>query len=379
MDVYLDHAATTPLDPKVRQYLFKLMEEVNGNPSSIHKYGREARQKLEDARKTIAGHLGADPNEICFTSSGTEADNMALLSAIRQHGTRSVLSSPIEHHAVHHTLEVLAGLGEIDLTYIPLDKTGHPDLNFLESWLKDHPEGLVSIMHANNEIGNLVDLNEIGSLCHTHDALFHTDTVQTIGYVDFNLSQMPVDYLVGSAHKFYGPKGVGFLYHRSGCKVAPMIHGGGQEKLRRGGTENVHGICAMAYALDLMESQREEFKPRMQQLKQQLYQRIRSEIPEAKCNGDPGGASHYTVVNVTLPEFEGQALFFARLDQAGVAASGGSACAGGGKSHVIDQLRPDAEGVTVRLSIGKHTTETEIEYAVEKIRDIVGVAKHASV
>ena len=373
MNVYLDHAATTPLDPQVKEYLISLMEEVNGNPSSIHRYGRDARKKLEQARKSIAGMLGAEPAEICFTASGTEADNMALVSTVRQNGIRHVLSSPIEHHAVLNTLKYLAENGEIELDYVAPDRKGHIDLNQVEEWLKQHPGSLVSLMHSNNELGTMLDLHQTGALCHSYDALLHTDTVQTMGYFDFDLTDLPVDLLVGSAHKFYGPKGVGFLYHRKGCNLSPLIHGGGQEKKLRAGTENVHGICAMAKALELMEENRSGIAPEMKKLKQRLVDRVKNQIPGAKLNGDPEGQSHYTVVNVTLPQFEGQALFFARLDQAGIAASGGSACSGGGRSHVIDTVNPEAEGVTVRFSIGTHTTADEIDYTVEKVMEIIGV------
>ncbi len=373
MNVYLDHAATTPLHSEVKSCLISLMDEVNGNPSSIHRYGRDARQKIEEARKNIAAMLGAEPTEICFTSSGTEADNMAVITAVRQNNIRHVLSSPIEHHAVLNTFRQLADNGEIELDFITPDSKGHIDLNEIEDWLKKHPGSLVSLMHANNEIGTMIDLKEVGDLCHSYDALFHTDTVQTIGYFNFNLQDLPVDYLAGSAHKFYGPKGIGFLYHASGCKVGPLIYGGGQEKRLRAGTENVHGIYAMAKALEVMEQSRQEFAPVMKKRKQELIDKISSRIPEAHFNGDPEGQSHYTVVNVTLPKFEGQALFFARLDQAGIAASGGSACSGGGSSHVIETINPEAEGVTVRFSIGTSTTSEEIEYTVDKVMEIMGV------
>lgn len=377
MNVYLDHAATTPLHSEVKSFLISLMDEVNGNPSSIHRHGREARQKLEEARKKIAGMLSAEPSEICFTASGTEADNMAIASVVRQNNIRHVLSSPIEHHAVLNTVKHLAEEGEIELDFITPDSKGHVDLNEVETWLKKHPKSLVSLMHSNNEVGTMLDLHETGNLCHSYDALFHTDTVQTIGYFDFDLKNLPVDLLAGSAHKFYGPKGIGFLYHASGCKVGPLIHGGGQEKKLRAGTENVHGICAMAKALELMEQSRPEFAPAMKKRKQELVEKISTRIPEARFNGDPKGQSHYTVVNVTLPKFEGQALFFARLDQAGIAASGGSACSGGGSSHVIESLNPNAEGVTVRFSIGTSTTSEEIDYTVDKVMEIIGVATEA--
>lgn len=377
MNVYLDHAATTPLHSEVKSFLISLMDEVNGNPSSIHRHGREARQKLEEARKKIAGMLSAEPSEVCFTASGTEADNMAIATVVRQNNIRHVLSSPIEHHAVLNTVKHLAEEGEIELDFITPDSKGHVDLNEVETWLKKHPKSLVSLMHSNNEVGTMLDLHETGNLCHSYDALFHTDTVQTIGYFDFDLKNLPVDLLAGSAHKFYGPKGIGFLYHASGCKVGPLIHGGGQEKKLRAGTENVHGICAMAKALELMEQSRPEFAPAMKKRKQELVEKISTRIPEARFNGDPKGQSHYTVVNVTLPKFEGQALFFARLDQAGIAASGGSACSGGGSSHVIESLNPNAEGVTVRFSIGTSTTSEEIDYTVDKVMEIIGVATEA--
>ena len=375
MNVYLDHAATTPLAPEVRQHMIKLMEEVNGNPSSLHSYGKAARGVIDDTRKYIAEILGAEKQEICFTSGGTEADNMAIRSAVRNHGVQHVLTTPIEHHAVLHTLQHMAGEGEISLHYVQVDNRGHVDTDDLEAWLKKHPGSLVSIVHANNEVGTMADLETIGNLSHAYDSLFHTDTVQSVGYFNFNLKELPVDFLAGSAHKFYGPKGVGFLYHQSDCNVAPIIHGGGQEQHLRSGTENVHGIAGMGKALELMEEQRAEFAPRMKELKTYFINRLRDNIPGISFNGDPEGRSNYTVINATLPEFEGQMLFFARLDQAGIAASGGSACSGGGKSHVIEHLGGEHNGVTVRFSIGTSTTRGEIDYTVDKIMEIIGVSR----
>ncbi len=247
--VYLDNAATTPMDDRVIEAMLPFMRGQFGNPSSVHSHGREVRTAIEKARKKVAELIHASPSEIFFTSGGTEADNTALVCGIESHGISHAITSPLEHHAVLHTLEMLAKKGQVQLSLLDVNEQGEIDLQQLEELLKKNPKSMISLMHGNNEIGNLNDLERIGTMARAYDAFFHSDTVQTMGHYAHDLSQLPVDALVAGAHKFHGPKGVGFLYVRKDKKIHPFIHGGAQERNMRGGTENVIGIIGLAKAL----------------------------------------------------------------------------------------------------------------------------------
>jgi len=372
--VYLDNAATTPLDPQVLEVMLPLMTEHFGNPSSIHSHGRTVKSTIEKARKTVAQLLNTSPAEIFFTSGGTEADNTALVSSIHTHQIQHVLTSALEHHAVLHTLEYLAAQGQISLTLAPHDTQGVIDLDFVAQWLSTHPKSLVSFMHGNNEIGNLISLDEVGRMCREAGALFHSDTVQTMGHYAHDLQQIPVDFLVGAAHKFHGPKGVGFLYINADTKIHPFIHGGAQERNMRGGTENVYGIVGLAKALELAYHGMAQHRAHIEALKASFIQQLQAQIPEVRFNGLSGdlAKSLYTVLNVSFPPSDEQDMLLFNLDIAKISCSGGSACSSGTNvgSHVLQSLNLDPSRGNVRFSFSKFTKQEEIDYAVKTLVDI---------
>src|SRR5688572_18502349 len=265
MRIYLDNAATTPLDPTVFEAMKPFMLEDFGNPSSTHAHGRKVRAAIESARKKIAELLNCTPGEIIFTSGGTEADNSILASGLQTYGVQTLISSPIEHHAVEHTLQVLAAQRKIALRMVNLDEKGHVDISHLEALLQENPRALVSLMHANNEVGNLLDIDRVGQLCDQYGAYFHSDTVQTVGHYRHNLSALKVHGIAAAAHKFHGPKGVGFMFIRKDKKIQPFMHGGAQERNMRGGTENVYGIVGLAKALEIAYRDMDDHKKHIEQ------------------------------------------------------------------------------------------------------------------
>ena len=374
MKVYLDNAATTPLDPEVMEAMLPIMMEQFGNPSSIHSYGRAARSVIERARKQIAGILNAAPSEIFFTSGGTEADNTAIKSSIETLGLKHAITSRIEHHAVLHTLEHLEKTGQIELSFVNLNEEGVVDLTHLESLLKTHSKSLVSLMHGNNEIGNLLDLDAVGDLCKKYDALFHCDTVQTMGHYKHDLQQLQANYIVGAAHKFNGPKGIGFLYVRPGIKIHPYLHGGAQERNMRGGTENVYGIVGLAKALEIAYRDMDAHRHHIEGLKSRMIQKLSENIEGIRFNGQSGqlGNSLYTVLSASLPPSDISDMLLFNLDISGIAVSGGSACSSGTEigSHVLNELQIDPERANVRFSFGKYNTEEEVDYAVTTLSEL---------
>ena len=373
MRVYLDNAATTPLDPEVMKEMIKVMENTFGNPSSIHSHGREARTLLERSRKTIANLLGTSPSEIFFTSSGTEADNTAIRCGIIDHGIRHAISTRIEHHAVLHTLEALEKTGIIKLSFVDLDSKGNIDYDHLETLLKENDRSFVSIMHANNEIGTLSDMERIGDLCETYNAIYHCDTVQTMGHYKHDLSKLKAHFVVCSAHKLHGPKGVGFLHINHRIKIKPFIYGGAQERNMRGGTENIYGIVGLAKSLEMAYAEMEAHKNHIQGLKTYMIDQLKENIAGVEFNGeiDPD-KSLYTVLNVSFPEMEMADMLLFNLDIAGISASGGSACSSGSDigSHVLTAIVASASRPSVRFSFSKNTTKDEIDYTVSKIREL---------
>jgi cysteine desulfurase len=375
MKVYLDNAATTPLDKEVAAAMIPVLEKQFGNPSSIHAYGREVRTVIENARKTVAKYLNASPSEIFFTSGGTEANNTAITCTIRDLGIKHAITSPIEHHAVLHTLEEHAKLGNIKLSYLELDQKGKVKLEHLEDLLKNNPRTLVSLMHANNEIGNLLPIKKVGEICAKYDAIFHSDTVQTMGHYSFNLQDINVHFVTCAAHKFHGPKGVGFLYINSKVKIHPFIFGGAQERNMRGGTENVYGIVGLAKALQIANEEMTEHQQYIQELKDYMIEKLREGIPGVEFNGDTLGNSLYTVLNVCLPPTDIAEMLLFNLDINGVAASGGSACSSGSEigSHVLTALNVSPDRPSVRFSFSKYNTKEEIDYAVEKLKEMFEV------
>ena len=371
--VYLDNAATTRLDPDVLEAMMPLMTGQFGNPSSIHSHGRAVRTAIEKARKTVASLLNTSPAEIFFTSGGTEADNTAIRSSIETYGLTHAITSPLEHHAVLHTLEHLDKQGAVKLSLVNVDDKGHVDLAHLEELLKNQPRSLVSLMHGNNEIGNMLNMNRVGELCRAYDAIFHSDTVQTMGHFRHDLQQLPVDFIVGAGHKFHGPKGVGFLYvNAKRVKIHPLVYGGSQERNMRGGTENVYGIVGLAKALEIAYRDMDAHQQHIVGLKRRMIDRLREKMPDVRFNGDSADVDNslYTVLNVSLPESDMSDMLLFSLDIARISASGGSACSSGSNvgSHVLAALPGlDPDRGYVRFSFGKYNTADEIDYAVDTL------------
>ena len=370
--IYLDNAATTPIDPLVWEEMKPYFEDFTANPSSIHSHGRKAKVAVEKARKSIAQLLNASPSEIFFTSGGTEADNTVLQSAVLYGGIKTIITSPLEHHAVLHTAEAWEKLGLVEIKKVQVNSYGDIDLAHLEVLLKDSPNALVSLMHGNNEIGNLLDLQQVGQLCQQYGALFHSDTVQTMGHYVHDVQTLPVDFLVGAAHKFHGPKGVGFLYVKSGVKFSPLMFGGAQERNQRGGTENVYGMVGIAKALNIAYAEMQMHQEHIKGIKTYFIEKLEENFPGIEFNGRSGEIENslYTVLNVRFPDFpDGDMLLF-KLDIAKISVSGGSACSSGTSigSHVLSSLNPNASGAAVRFSFSKYTTKEEIDRVIEELK-----------
>ena len=374
MRVYFDNAATTPLDKEVLDAMIPYMMNQYGNPSSIHSHGREARAAIEKSRKTIAALLNTSPSEIFFTSGGTEADNTAIRSTVETLNITHAITSPIEHHAVLHTLEELHRLGKIRVSFVRLDEKGHLEMNHLEELLKNNPRSLVSLMHANNEVGNLTNIEAIGELCSHYKAVFHSDTVQTMGHYKHDLRKLNINFIVGAAHKFHGPKGVGFLYINNSLKIQPFITGGSQERNMRGGTENVYGIIGLAKALEVAYRDMAEHQQYIQSLKSRMIEKLKTSIEDIYFNGDSANAekSLYTVLNVNLPPSELNDMLLFNLDIQKISASGGSACASGTNigSHVLAALNCPPDRTSVRFSFSKYNTPEEVDYVVETLAEM---------
>lgn len=376
MKVYLDNAATTKLDENVLKAMMPLMLEDFGNPSSIHAFGRKTRAAIEMARKTVAKLLNVTPAEIFFTSGGTEADNMAINQSIITYDIKHVISSVIEHHAVEHTLKMLEKAGKIKVSWVKLDKKGNVDLADLENLLKNNSRSLVSLMHANNELGTLLPLKEVGELCEKYDAIFHSDTVQTMGHYRMDLRELKVHFVTCAAHKFHGPKGVGFLYINHERKISPFIHGGAQERNMRGGTENVYGIVGLAKALEICFDEMEEHQKHIRGLKNYMREQLTALIPGMAFNGETSDEkSLYTVLNCCFPNHPDAEMLLFNLDIAGIAASGGSACSSGSNqgSHVLRGIGSDMERPSVRFSFSKYTTKEEIDFVIKNLVELFKV------
>ena len=372
MKIYLDNAATTRIDPEVIQEICHVMEENYGNPSSTHGFGRTARAEIEKARRKVASHLHASPAEIFFTSGGTEADNMAVLCSIRDLGVTHIVTSKIEHHAILHAVEAAEAAHQIKVSFVKLTENGHVDLGHLEELLKTDSKTLVSLMHANNEIGNLLDLNAVSTMCRAAGAYFHSDTVQTMCHYEFNLAELDIDFITASAHKFHGPKGIGFLYINSKVSIKPMIHGGSQERNMRGGTENIYGIVGLAKAMEIANAEIKEHHTHVQDLKTYMINQLRVAIPDVRFNGDAEGNSLYTVLNVCFPDSPISEMLLFNLDIMGISASGGSACSSGSNkgSHVLAELMRDSKRPSIRFSFSKYNSKQEIDYTISKLKSL---------
>ncbi len=375
MKVYLDNAATTPMDREVVDTMLPLMTEHFGNPSSIHAWGRQTRSMIEQSRKTVARLMNCSPSEIFFTSGGTEADNMAIRCTIEGLNIKHAVTSPIEHHAVLHTLESMADKGMIKLSIVKLMPDGTVNLADLEEILQKNERSFVSLMHANNEIGNLLPLKHTGEICKKYNAIFHSDTVQTVGHYAIDLKDINVHFVNCGAHKFHGPKGVGFIYVKSEIHVAPLIFGGAQERNMRGGTENVYGIVGLAKAMEIAYRDLEKHQNDILALKKYMIDKLENALPGVTFNGDAKGNSLYTVLNVCLPPTDNAEMLVFNLDINGIAASAGSACSSGSNvgSHVLRAIGTDMTRPSVRFSFSKYNTKEEIDYTVVKLKEMFPV------
>lgn len=372
--IYLDNAATTPLDAEVLEAMMPYLTGKFGNPSSVYSYGRESRLAVENARKMVARLLNAHPAEIFFTSGGTESSNMAVTAAVRNLGCKRIITSQVEHHATLHTVAHLHCRDEALLSYVQLRPNGDVDLEHLAQLLAESKEKcLVTLMHANNEIGNLLDLHAVGELCKAHHAIFHSDTVQTVGHYPFNLRNTPVHFITGAGHKFHGPKGIGILYINENVKIEPFIHGGSQERNMRAGTENLYGIVGFAKALELASARFEQDSSYIRSLKSYMMERLGAEIEGVSFNGDTSEKSLYTVLNVALPKTERSELIIFNMDIQHICVSGGSACTSGANqgSHVIQSIDNDPNKVPVRFSFSRHNTKEEIDTVVGKLKELI--------
>ena len=372
--IYLDNAATTPLDAEVLNAMMPYLTEKFGNPSSIYSYGRETRLAIETARKSVAKILNAHPAEIFFTSGGTESSNTAISAAVHDLGCTHIITSKLEHHATLHTVEHMNNKCEADLSYVRTLPNGHIDLEDLEEILSSSGDKcLVTLMHANNEIGNMLDIHAVGNICKKYGAIFHSDTVQTVGHFPFDLRNTPVHFITAAGHKFHGPKGIGMLYVNENVRIHPYIHGGAQERNMRAGTENLYGIVGFAKALELATARHEEESRHVQGIKLYMMEQLQQHIPGITFNGDPAGRSLYTVLSVSFPKTEKSEMILFNLDINNICASGGSACTSGVEqgSHVIRAINNNPNQVTVRFSFCRNNTREEIDYVVGKLKELI--------
>ncbi len=374
--IYLDNAATTKIDSEVLELMHVSMQENFGNPSSTHQFGRKAKSAVETARKNIAKHFNVSASEIIFTAGGTEADNLILNNAVLNLGVQRIITSKIEHHAVLHTCEFLERTHNVRLDFVNVNKFGNIDLFHLEELLSNSDDKtLVSLMYINNEIGNILPADEVSVLCKKYDTLFHSDTVQAIGHYNLDLQSTPIDFIAASAHKFHGPKGVGFAYFRKGFGVLPMFYGGEQERGARSSTENVHSILGMEKALAIAVSNLKNDRDYIENIKKYFISALQSLLPNVKFNGHSSGLekSSYTILNVRFPLANSMLLF--SLDMSGIAVSGGSACQSGSNkgSHVLSEILKGDElnKTSVRFSFSKFTTKEELETTIIKIKELL--------
>jgi len=371
MRIYLDNAATTALRPEVIETMTKVMQEQYGNPSSIHADGRAMRAIIEEARKKVAKLIGASIGEIFFTSGGTESNNMAIKCAVRDLGVRRIISSPTEHHCVGHSLESVERQGVV-VKMLRVDERGRLDYEHLEELLQNDlsTKTLVSLMHANNEIGTVSDMARISQLCENYGALYHADTVQTMGHFPFDVSKTKIHFLSGGGHKFHGPKGEGFIYINNETQLKPFIDGGGQERNMRGGTENVYGIAGVACALELACEHMEDYRQHIEEVRSYFMEQLLENFEDIRFNGDYDGDYLYTILSVSFPQSAKSDLLLLLLDMAGISASGGSACSSGAEagSHVLAAIGADPSRKTIRFSFSHFNTKAEVDMVVEKLK-----------
>jgi cysteine desulfurase len=373
--IYLDNAATTALSPEVLEAMMPYLSQHFGNPSSIYSYGRETRMAIENARKTVAKLLGVKPGNIFFTSGGTESNNTAIAASIRDLGCTHIISSPIEHHAVLHTVEHYCSCNKVSTSFVALTEEGAIDYNDLEKQLQEQNSSgnkcLVSLMHANNEIGVILDIKRVGDICKQHNAIFHSDCVQTVGHYPLNLSEIDVHFISAASHKFHGPKGVGILYVSDEVNIKPFIFGGGQERNMRAGTENVYGIVGFAKALEIAMRDYEKESAYLKDLKAYMKGRLVESFPGVGFNDIPD--SLYTVLSVCFSKTEKSDFLLMSLDMANICVSGGSACSSGADagSHVIRALQKINDCTTIRFSFSKYNTKEELDRVVRKLKELI--------
>lgn len=382
MRIYLDNAATTPMREEVIQAMTEAMRTHHGNPSSIHADGRSVRAAIEASRKKIAEMFNASIGEIFFTSGGTESNNMAIKCAVRDLGVRRIISSPIEHHCVGHSLDAVISQG-VKVDMLSVNGKGQINYDELTEVLQngDGTPTLVSIMHANNEIGTVQDMQRISEICEQYGAYLHSDTVQTIGHLPIDVTKTKIHFFSGGAHKFHGPKGCGFIYINAEAVVKPYIDGGSQERNMRAGTENVYGIVGMAKALELACENMEEYRTHIEEVRSHLKKRLSEEFEDIHFHGDHDGDYLYTVLSVCFPSSPKSSMLLLLLDMAGVSASGGSACSSGAEkgSHVLEAIGADTSRKSIRFSFSHDNTIEEIDYLIEKLKGMVEVKKVAVV
>lgn len=378
MRIYFDNASTTPLDPEVVKVMSQVLVEDFGNPSSIHYFGRKSKSIIENARKIVAKEINAAVNEIFFTSSASEANNTILKNAVKDLEVRHIISSPTEHPCVINSLNAIADKQLCKVTYLTVDHQGNIDLSQLEQLLaSDSTRKMVSIMHGNNEIGTVVQLNKIGALCRQYDTLFHSDAVQTIGKYAVDVQAAKIDFLSATAHKFHGPKGIGFMYISNDHILSPYVHGGAQERNMRAGTENVVGIAGLAEALRIAEKHRSEVLSHIIDLRQKLKQALDAVFEDIKYNGNQDSDYLHHVLSVSFPPTPKADLLVMNLDIAGIAASSASACSAGIEedSHVLKAIGHPEERKTIRFSFSKYNTEDEVNYLIEKLQTMTPLKK----
>ena len=372
--VFLDNASTTPIAPEIIDMMSEMMTTNFANPSSVHSYGRESKIIVERARKKISKLLNTSPGTIFFTSGGTESDNMAIKCAIHDHKITHAITSKLSHHAVLFPLEDLEKDGLIKLSYINIDKNGVVSVSHLKELLDKNPRTFVSIMHANNEIGTIQDIKAIGDICKEHNAIFHSDTVQTISHFSFDMQKLNVDFMAASAHKFHGPKGVGFVYISKDIQIKPLLRGGGQERNMRAGTENIYGIAALAMAMEMAYNNLEEETKYIKSLKMYMIKKLQTELEDVQFYGKCTDMENslYTVLSCHFPETDIAEMLLFNLDILGVACSGGSACASGGSkgSHVLTEIVPESKRPGIRFSFSKYNTKEDIDFTIDKLKEL---------
>ena len=372
--VFLDNASTTPMAAEIIEMMSEMMKTHFANPSSTHSFGRESKTIVENARKSIANLLNTSPGSIFFTSGGTEADNMAIKCGIDDHKITHAITSKLSHHAVLYPLEDLAAEGKIKLSYIDIDENGVVSLSHLKQLLANNPRTFVSIMHANNEIGTIQDIKAIGDICKEYNAIFHSDTVQTIAHFPFNMQELNIDFMAASAHKFHGPKGVGFVYISENIQITPLLRGGGQERNMRAGTENIYGIAALSMAMEMAYEHLEEEVKYIKGLKSYMIEKFKTEMQDVQFYGKCTDMDNslYTVLSVNFPETDIAEMLLFNLDIMGISCSGGSACASGGSksSHVLTAILPESKRPGLRFSFSKYNTKEDIDFAISKLKEL---------